>query len=107
MQRSARNCLCRCHDTRNANNDPLLDDDILIPAGQTSITNIAGLEGQTIDEEFLGDGSIGQTIQLSFPSVTLDSVRVEVDGIRWDEVDFFTDSQPRQEYRLEFNSEFP
>ena len=35
-----------------------------------------------------------------------DSIRVYVDGVKWEEVPFFTDSQPRREYRVEYDSTY-
>jgi len=88
------------------NNDPLFDQDIIISSGSFSTTSVVGIEGQTRSETSTGTGEVGQTITLSFSPVIFDSVRVDVDGVRWEEVDFFTDSQPRREYRVEFNSNY-
>jgi hypothetical protein len=88
----------------DANNNAILDQDIIIPAGSFNNSSIIGLEGTTIIETFTSDGSINQTITLSTNPVLFDSVFVDVDGVRWTEVDFFTDSNPRQEYRVEFDA---
>lgn len=88
------------------NDRPLLDEDIVIPAGSFSNTAIIGVEGQTITDQFSSDGGTNQSFALSASPVVFDSVRVDVDGIRWEQVDFFTDSQPRREYRVEFDSDF-
>lgn len=85
---------------------PLYDEQIIIPAGSKFNKSIVGLEGRTIEEEFTGSGQVAQTISLSFLPVIYDSIRVEVDGKTWDQVDYFTDSQRRQEYRVEFNSNY-
>jgi hypothetical protein len=34
------------------------------------------------------------------------SYRVYVDGVKWQQVPFFTDSQPRREYRVEYDSTY-
>ena len=86
------------------NNDPLFDQDIIIPAGQFSNTSIVGIEGVTTIDQFEGTGEVSQTITLVTSPVIFDSIRVDVDGVRWERVDAFTDSQPRREYRVEFNS---
>ena len=88
------------------NNLPLLEEDIVIPAGSFSNTAIVGVEGQTLIEQFLGTGAPNQSLSLGSAPVIFDSVRVDIDGIRWEKVDFFTDSQPRQEFRVEFNSDY-
>lgn len=86
--------------------NPIFDQDIVIPSGATSNLNIAGVEGRTIVQEFTADGSTSQAYELSYSPVIYDSVRVEVDGVVWNEVEYFTDSQPRPEFRVEFNSEY-
>lgn len=90
----------------DANNNPILDQDILIPAGNVVNASIVGLEGKTRTTEIFGDGSVAQTIALSQNPVIYDSIRVDVDGVRWTQVDYFTDSQPRREYRVEFDSTY-
>lgn len=90
----------------DSNNNPLFDQDIIIPAGSTSNQSVVGLEGRTFTETVSGLGVSGQTIQLSQSPVVFDSVRVQVDGIPWNEVDAFTDSQPRREFRVAFDSDY-
>jgi hypothetical protein len=87
-------------------NRPIYDQDIVISAGTIVNSNIVGLEGQTFSEDFLGTGDINQSFLLSYRPVLLDSVRVMVDGLKWEKVDFFTDSQPRKEFRVEYNSDY-
>lgn len=88
------------------NNIPLFEEDIVIPSGSASNVAIVGVEGRTITEQFDGNGEANQTIAFNNSPVIFDSVRVDVDGIRWEKVDYFTDSQPRREYRVEFNSNY-
>lgn len=90
----------------DANNEPLFNDDIVIPTGSISNSSVIGLEGVTVIETFGGTGEVSQTITLGRFPVIFDSITLAVDGATWDEVDFFTDSQPRREYRVEFDSEF-
>lgn len=92
--------------TADSNWNPIFDQDIVIPAGSLSVSNIIGLEGQTASDTFQGTGGVGQTIALTLSPVIWNSVQVEVDGVRWQEVEYFTDSNPRQEYRVEFNSQY-
>ena len=87
-------------------NRPIYDQNIIINAGTIVNSNIVGLEGQTFSEDFLGTGDINQSFLLSYRPVLLDSVRVSVDGMKWEKVDFFTDSQPRKEFRVEYNSDY-
>ena len=84
--------------------NPLFDSPIVIPAGSVTNTSIIGLEGRTRVDELDGDGSVGQTYQLEGFPVIYDSVRVTVDGVLWEQVTYFTDSNPRREYRIEFDS---
>jgi hypothetical protein len=85
---------------------PMYDDEIIIPAGSKFNQSIVGLEGRSITEEYSGTGQVGQTIRLGFSPVIYGSIRVEVDGQIWDQVEYFTDSQPRREYRIEYNSDY-
>ena len=68
--------------------------------------SIIGLQGKTIFEEISSNGSRNQTIQSRKKSVIYDSMQVFVDGVMWNKVDYFTESQPFREYRVEFNSDF-
>lgn len=86
--------------------NPLFDEEIIIPAGATSNINIVGLEGRTVTDVFTGNGEIGQNYRLSNRPVIYDSIKVEVNGVIWSEVDYFTDSQPRREFRVEFDSSY-
>ncbi len=90
----------------DSNNQPLFDQNIIIPAGNTVVSNVIGVEGRTRVQESIGTGESGQIVQIGFFPVLFDSVRVEVDGLRWNEVEYFTDSEPRSEYRIEFNSSY-
>ena len=90
----------------DAYNNPLLDQNIVIPAGTLQNNTIVGLEGRTIVDVFSGNGDVGQTVQLSVYPVIWNSVQVQVDGKKWNQVDYFTDSNPRQEYRVEFDSSY-
>lgn len=87
-------------------NRPIFDEDIIISAGSVVNSSIVGIEGQTFTETTFGNGLINQSYLLRFTPVIYDSVRVYVDGQRWEQVDFFTESAPRPEYRVEFTSEF-
>jgi hypothetical protein len=90
----------------NSDNEPIFDEDIIIPAGSLVNQSIIGLEGKTHIENFAGNGEISQRYELGFNPVIYDSIRVSVDGVNWEQVDYFTDSQPRKEYRVEFDSEW-
>jgi hypothetical protein len=90
----------------DADYQPLFDEEIIIPAGSKFNQSIVGLEGRTTEEEYSGTGQVAQTIALAFSPVIFDSVRVEVDGQIWDQVEYFTDSQARKEYRVEYNSNY-
>jgi hypothetical protein len=90
----------------DSENNPILDDNIIIPAGNIVNASIVGLEGRTIQADSVGTGSVAQTITLGQSPVIFDSIRVYVDGVKWQQVDFFTDSQPRREYRVEYDSTY-
>lgn len=88
----------------DANNEPIFDEDIIIPAGSLSNASVVGLEGLTKVLQVGGTGAVGQVVTLAENPVLFNSVRVYVDGVQWQQVDFFTESQPRREFRLEFDS---
>jgi len=90
----------------DADNNPIFDQDIIIPAGSSVNSSIIGLEGKTIVDTYSGNGQILQSYPTRFASVIYDSITVRIDGVIWDQVDYFTDSQPRKEYRVEFDSEY-
>lgn len=90
----------------DSNNNPIFDEDIVIPAGSIVNSSIIGIEGRTIDEVFSATGLPGQIFALEEGPVIFDSIKVEVDGVRWDHVDSFTDSQPRREFRIEYDSSY-
>lgn len=90
----------------DASNNPILDQDITIPSGDLTNTSVVGLEGETRIDTFTSDGTVNQTYTLTISPVLYDSIRVDVDGQRWEQVEYFTDSKGRNEYRVEFNSDW-
>ena len=90
----------------DSDNQPIFGEDIIVPAGDSVNASIVGLEGVTRTEDFTGTGEVGQTFPLTFTPVIWESVQVEVNGASWDQVEYFTDSQRRPEYRVEFDSDY-
>lgn len=90
----------------DSNGNPIYDQDIVIAAGTDHNSSIVGLEGQTYEEELISTGEVSQIHTLAQSPVIHDSVRVGVDGVLWTQVDYFTDSQPRREFRVEFDSQY-
>jgi hypothetical protein len=88
------------------NNNPIFNEPIIIPAGNFINTSIVGVEGQTREQFEQGDGSINQFYQLAYGPVIWNSIRVYVDGVPWEQVDYFTDSQPRREFRVEYDPDY-
>jgi len=87
-------------------NNPIFGQDIIIPAGSFSNTTIVGVEGATTTETFTSNGTANQIFALTNIPVLFDSIQVQVDGTTWTQVDAFTDSQARQEFRIEFSSSY-
>jgi hypothetical protein len=85
---------------------PMFNENITITAGNFLNNNIIGLEGRTRVQSFVGNGSPNQFLSLSYGPVIWGSVRVSVDGNQWEEVDYFTDSQPRKEFRVEYDPNY-
>lgn len=90
----------------DSNGNPVFDQDIIVSAGSTNNSRIVGLEGHTYTDVLTSTGETSQTRTLSNSPVIYDSVRVSVDGILWNRVDYFTSSQPRREFRVEFDSQY-
>ena len=90
----------------DANYNPIFNQPITIPAGSLECKSIVGLEGRTYTETFLSTGTVAMSLKLSQSPVIYDSIQVQVDGILWTQVDYFTDSNPRREYRVEFDSQW-
>ena len=90
----------------DSNQEPVFDQPILISAGSFLNTSVIGLEGRTVVQQFVGNGDTNQSFLLNFSPVIWNSVRVTVDGVQWTEVAYFTDSQPRREFRVEYDSDF-
>lgn len=87
-------------------NNPMFEEDIIIPAGSLANTTIVGVEGKTLNDSFRGTGLVDQSVTLTDSPVLFDSIRVFVDGVKWQQVEFFTDSQPRREFRVEYDSTY-
>lgn len=87
-------------------NQPIYNEKIVISAGSFLTTAIVGVEGRTYLEQIQGSGQPNQFIPLSQGPVIFNSVRVTVDGSDWSQVDYFTDSQPRKEYRVEYDANY-
>jgi hypothetical protein len=90
----------------DANNNPILNQDIIIPAGNVVNASVVGVEGKTVTLATTGTGDVAQTITLNQNPVIFDSVQVTVDGVIWSKVDYFTDSQPRREFIVEYDSTY-
>jgi hypothetical protein len=90
----------------DASNNPLFDEDIVISAGSLINTSLIGIQGKTLSDVFTGTGFSNQTYTLDVFPVLYDSIRVNVDGVRWTQVEYFTDSNPRKEFRIEFDSTY-
>lgn len=85
---------------------PQFGQDIVIPAGSFSNASVVGIEGKTFTDNYTGTGQSLQSYQTTKDSIIYDSISVTVDGLLWDRVDYFSDSQPRREYRVEFDSSY-
>jgi hypothetical protein len=90
----------------DSNWEPIFNEDIIIPAGTLTNSAIVGLEGFTTTDNYSGTGLPAQTYTLSRFPVIWDSVSVTVNGVQWSPVEYFTDSQRRLEYRVEFDADY-
>src|ERR1019366_9125850 len=87
-------------------NNPIFDQDIIIPAGSFTNTAILGVQGQTFIDTFTSTGVVSQSFTLNQGPVIFDSVRVSVNATSWTQVAFFTDSKPRFEFRVVYDSAY-
>jgi hypothetical protein len=87
-------------------NNPIFNQNILIPAGSFTNTAIVGIQGQTFIDTFTSTGVINQNFTLNQGPVIFGSVQVMVNGTTWTQVDFFTSSQPSFEYRVVYDSNY-
>lgn len=90
----------------DSNNNPIFGQDIIISAGSLTNSSVIGVEGRTFTDNLTGTGLALQSYSTSKASVIYDSIAVRVDGALWDRVEYFSDSQPRREYRVEFDSSY-
>jgi hypothetical protein len=88
------------------NNNPIFDEDIVIQAGSLTNTSLIGVQGKTLTDIFSGTGNPNQIFEIETFPVLFDSIRVDIDGVRWTQVEYFTDSNPRREFRVEFDSDY-
>jgi hypothetical protein len=86
------------------NGNPLYQDEIVIPAGQTVNTTLVGVQGVSKTDNFTGTGAANQNYELLSAPVIYDSVQVTVDGTPWMQVPYFTAQQPLREFRVEFDA---
>lgn len=90
----------------DSHSEPVHNEPIIISSGSFINTNIIGLEGRTVNSSVAGTGEINQFIELSEAPVIWNSIKVNVDGMEWEQVDYFTDSQPRREFRVEHDPNY-
>ena len=91
---------------QNADGTPDYTDNIIIPAGSFSNTALIGVEGITRIEQFSGTGQSNQSYQLTESPVIYGTISVSVNGVGWQLVDYFTDSQQRLEFMVSYDSNY-
>lgn len=90
----------------DGNNQPISGESIYITAGGFLTTAIVGIEGRTYTQLGTGNGEQNQFVPLSQGPVIWNSIKVTIDGTDWTQVDYFTDSQPRREFRVEYDPNY-
>lgn len=86
--------------------NPLLGEDIIIPAGSTTNLSVIGMEGTSASTSFTSDGSRFQYFQVGNDSVLEGSITVLVNNQRWTEVEFFTDVDNGPYYKIEYDENY-
>ena len=77
----------------DSKNNPIFDQDILIPSGSFVNSSIVGLEGRTVVDTHSGTGEILQSYTTAFDSVIYNSIIVRINGNLWERVE----GKPRDE----------
>jgi len=90
----------------STNNTPIYGEPITITAGSIATNYVIGIEGETFHKTGVGTGEPWQQIVLSGQSVLAKSVKVVVDGSPWEETNYFSDSHPRPEFKIEYTSSY-
>jgi hypothetical protein len=88
------------------NNNPIFGQNIIIPASQTFNSAIVGLEGSSHSHDVKSAGNANQIVSMPYESVFYGSVNVMVEGVLWDAVDYFTESRPKPEYIISYDSNY-
>lgn len=86
------------------NNNPIMNADIVIPAGSTYTDAVVGVEGRTRTYTFTSTGKANQIFTVPFENVYHGSIKVDIDNTMWEEVEDFTLYKPRAEYVVEYGA---
>lgn len=86
------------------NNNPVFGANIVIPAGSMFTEHIVGIEGMTRNTNFKSNGKGNQIFTIAFENVFLGSIKLTVNNQSWNEVDHFTQSYPKAEFIVEYDS---
>jgi hypothetical protein len=86
--------------------NPILDDNIILPAGSISNLSVVAVEGFSSQTTRSSDGTKFQTYQVDNNSVLDGSVRVFVNNNQWKQVDFFSDNDNGPYYRVEYDESY-
>lgn len=90
----------------DGNNNPVFGQDIIIPAGKTFNDSIIGVEGKSYSTTVTSGGRPDQMYLLPHIKILYGSINIFIDGVKWNEVEYFSDSKPRLEYRVEYNENY-
>lgn len=88
----------------DSDNNPILDSNIIIPASSLFTESIVGIEGQTRVTTFESSGKANQIFVLPYENVFLGSIKVSIRDILWKQVEYFTESKPKEEYIVEYGA---
>lgn len=88
----------------DANNNPVFDSEIIIPAGSLFTENVIGLEGITNRISFNSTGKANQIFTLPHENVFAGSINVKINGIAWEETDYFTQYKVKPEYIVDYDA---
>lgn len=90
----------------DANNNPILGHDIIIPAGEINTNAVIGIEGMSRSVSIEGRGIANQVIKLEQGKILLGSISLAIDGVMWKPVDHFSSTEAQNEYLIEYNENY-
>lgn len=88
------------------NNNPIFNEDIIIPAGSLHTTSVVGIEGTTRTTSYTSEGKPYITLKLNGDNILNGSINIVIDNTVWKEVDCFSNEESNLEYIVEYDDKY-